>query len=660
MGEVHIVILAMGRDFGRDLIASRVPTALWPVAGKPVLQRLICNLAEQGVKDITICCDMDSDLLRESVDVSQNAGLNVKFLDEPLPVGTAGLVREAAKGNDEKLLLVLSAAMICPVKISDLVAEHYDKDSDLTVVFNPDEAGDGGLGQPANIYLCEPAVLKFIPEEGYCDIKESLIPELLRLGKRVRCITLPRSVGNFRDRQGYLNAVDNYLENASDIDINLESCERNKSHIIWKGPGVVVEPGARIYGRVVLLDDVHVEAGAVIFGPAILGRNVKIGSGSVVVNSVLWDDSQVGDNCEVQRCVVDYNTVVPDNSVTEDKGIAFKPKTILKGLAAGVTKFSRRRADKLQQRLQFEKNVFNGKGPNRMRWNRRDFLPWLAAGVVLVAFLWSYWPGIMDLWNIWQRSDEYSSGILVPFLAIYLLWSRRDQFNTVPLRPSLWGIPAFVGAQAVRFFGLFFMFSSAERLSVVLSIAALVLLLFGWEFFRKVSTIMLFLFLMLPWPNRVQAAISLPLQEWSTSSAVFCLETFGYEVLHEGNVIHIGQVSVAVAEACNGLRMITAFFVISGLVVLLVKRPWWEKLIVFISSLPVALFCNTLRLAVTAIAFTALKGEYWEKMFHDFGGYAMMPLALAIVVGEFWFLAKLTTPPKEGKVVLIKGTGLTD
>jgi hypothetical protein len=60
------------------------------------------------------------------------------------------------------------------------------------------------------------------------------------------------------------------------------------------------------------------------------------------------------------------------------------------------------------------------------------------------------------------------------------------------------------------------------------------------------------------------------------------------------------------------------------------------------------------RLTATAIAFTALEGEYWEKMFHDFGGYAMMPLALALVVGEFWFLTKLTTRPKEDSVVVIQ------
>ena len=197
------------------------------------------------------------------------------------------------------------------------------------------------------------------------------------------------------------------------------------------------------------------------------------------------------------------------------------------------------------------------------------------------------------------------------------------------------------------------MYSSAERLSIVLTIAALVLLLFGWQLLRKVSTVLLFLCLMLPWPNRVQAVVTLPLQRWATSSAVFCLEMVGYEVIREGNVIHIGDVRVAVAEACNGLRMITAFFVISGLVVLLVRRAWWEKLVVLISSLPIALLCNTIRLAITAIFFTILEGEYWEKLFHDFGGYAMMPVALAAMVAELWLLKKLTILPDKEEAIII-------
>jgi exosortase len=653
--SIAAIILAGTRDFRRDSIASRVPVALWPVMDKSAMERLIRNLVRQGIRNITICSNGDSLLLKKVIDIENTRALDVHFLDEPLPVGTAGSIRDATNDKTDELLLVFPACVVRLPDIGLLIAAYHGQAADLTVVFNPASESDEARGEAANIYVCNPSVLKYIPPEGYYDIKESLIPELLRVGKRVHYAVLPHSAGNFRDRQGYLDAIGAYLENAAEADIDLKMCERNDKHIVWKGSGVTIEPGAQIYGRIVLLDGVRIESGAVIFGPTILGRNVSIGRDSVVVNSVLWDGSQVGEHCEIQRCVIDYHALVPTNSVVEGKSIVFKPRGCLERLVGRLSRMVEDGAGRLRQRLQHEFVNLDGGLPNKVQRQRRNILPWLMAGIVSIAFLWSYWPEIVDLWNTWQRSDEYSSGLLVPFLAVYILWSRRRQITGVKIQPSLWGLPAFLAAQAVRFFGLFFMYGSAERLSIVLSFAALVLLLFGWEFFRKVSPIVLFLLLMLPWPNRVQAAVALPLQHWATSSAVFCLEVIGYEVVREGNIIHIGQASVAVAEACNGLRMVTAFFVISGLVVLLVERAWWEKLIVFASSLPIALFCNTVRLAVTAIAFTVLEGEYWEKIFHDFGGYAMMPLAIVIVVGEFWFLAKLTTATKEDRIVVVKG-----
>ena len=83
------------------------------------------------------------------------------------------------------------------------------------------------------------------------------------------------------------------------------------------------------------------------------------------------------------------------------------------------------------------------------------------------------------------------------------------------------------------------------------------------------------------------------------------------------------------------------------------KRAWWEKLIILASSLPIAFLCNTLRLAATAVCFTIIKGEEVEQWFHDWAGYAMMPLALALVVGELWLLARLTTSPREIEPAII-------
>jgi len=303
---------------------------------------------------------------------------------------------------------------------------------------------------------------------------------------------------------------------------------------------------------------------------------------------------------------------------------------------------------KLAERIEIRFARWWGRRPSWTRLSSGHLASIFGFAIIVSAFLWSYWATLMDLRRAWSRSDEYSAGMLVPWLTLYILWSRRRDMARVPIVPAIiGGVIALLLAQSIRGLGLYFMYRSGERLSLVLSLAAIVLLLGGWQFLRKLVPTLVFLCLMLPWPNRIQTAISLPLQRWATTSAVFCLELTGRAVLQDGNVIKIGETSVAVAEACNGLRMITAFFVISGLVVLLARRAWWVKLIVLISSLPIALLCNTLRLTITAIAFSVLAGENVEKLFHDFGGFAMMPLALAMVVGELWLLAQLTTPPVE-------------
>ena len=646
--KIKAILLAGSRDFGRCLVASCRPTALWPIVGKSVLEELLQHLSRQGVKHTVICSNGDGSLMEESIHTNNH--LELKFLDELLPSGTAGCIRDAAGSETDELLLVFPASITSPPKIDVLIQAHKKGQSDLTVMFNPAFGNGKLLGESAGIYICQTSVLEHIPKEGYFDIKEGLIPELLRAGKTVHTAVLPSPAGNFRDRQEYLCAISNCLENTTKLSADLKHCRRRGSQVVWIASDATVDPSARIYGPVVIMDGARISEDVVILGPTVIGRDVSIGKDSVVVNSVLWDGAQVVPNCEIQRCIIDYNATVRSNTVAKERAIPLRPEGTLVSLANSALEIAKNQTCGLQQI--FESRLYN-LIQKYVQSHRPKIVPWFVGSLVLIVFLWSYWPGLIDLWNIWQRSDEYSSGLLVPFLAVYILWSRRHDIAQCPINPSVWGLVAFVALQGVRLFGLFFLYGSAENLSITLSIAALVLMLFGWQLFRKVSMVLLFLCLMLPWPNRVQAAVTLPLQSWATSSAVFCLEVMGYEVMQEGNIIHIGQATVAVAEACNGLRMITAFFVISGLVVLLVKREWWEKLIVLASSLPIALLCNTARLTITALAFTVLSGEHWEKIFHDYGGYAMMPLAVAAIVAEIWLLAKLTMLPLKEEAIII-------
>lgn len=623
MQIVKAIILVGNRDFGRCPLASRLPTALWPVMGKPAIERLLVHLADQGIKQAVICGSDASSLLDENGLTDDRMALS--FFDETLPMGTAGCIREAMSDGAEEFVIIIPAAIVCPPQIEVLEKAHFDGQSDLTVMLNPCSSNNSDMDEASGIYVCKSDILKHIPEAGYFDIKEGLIPKMLREGKTIHAAELPHHAGNFRNRREYLFAISNFLQDASQIKDDFVLFEDAGTDNIWLADTARIGPEAKIGGPVTILDGATVSSGAVILGPSTIGKKAVIRKDSVVINSIIWDEAVIGSNSQIRRCVVDYKGTVRDNAVVEDQSVPFEAK----GMVERVADFAPAGSD------------------------RRRILTYLAAGFICIAFLWTYWHGLVDLCVLWRQSDEYSSGLLVPFLALYILWTRRIDISRCPLKPCIWGLFAFAGAQALRFFGLFFMYGSAERLSIVLSVAALILLLFGWKLFRKVSPILLFLCLMLPLPNVIQYYVGLNLQRWATSSAVFCLEVLGYDVIQDGHTIEMGNVTVAVLEACNGLRMITAFFVISGLVVLLVQRKWWEKLVILISSLPIALLCNTIRLVVTAIFFTILKGEYWEKLFHDFGGYAMMPLALAVIVGELWLLAKLTVLPSEEKAIII-------
>ncbi|MFQ5414775.1 MAG: exosortase/archaeosortase family protein [Phycisphaerae bacterium] len=261
---------------------------------------------------------------------------------------------------------------------------------------------------------------------------------------------------------------------------------------------------------------------------------------------------------------------------------------------------------------------------------------------LLSALLWCYWPTILDLVHDWQTNDNYSVGQLVPLACLYLLWHDRKALARCAVVPCWWGVGVILAAQAARAFGLIQLYESAERYALVLTIIGVVLLVAGRHVFGRVKWLLLFLFLMVPLPGRIHNRISDPLQEVATTGAVFTLELFGVAVAREGNVMVLDDtIHVAVAEACSGLRMLTAFVVVACTLAYLVDRPRWQKVALITSSIPVAILCNLIRLFVTAVLFMNTDGAFAQRFFHDFAGLTMMPLAILLLVGELWLLARL-------------------
>jgi exosortase len=270
----------------------------------------------------------------------------------------------------------------------------------------------------------------------------------------------------------------------------------------------------------------------------------------------------------------------------------------------------------------------------------------LAIGAMTLATLWAYWTTIVSLVDEWQHNQNYSVGQLVIPAALYMLWNDRTAISRLPLRICWWGLAVVAVAQLARGYGLAFLFESAERYALVLTMVGLVLLMAGWRTCLRIRWVLAFLFLMVPLPGRVHNAISAPLQDLATQGAVFSLELIGVSVAREGHILLLNDtVPVAVAEACSGLRMLTAFVVVGCVLAYVVDRPRWQQRVVVLSTIPVAILCNLIRLVLTAQLYLMTDSEFAEKFFHDFAGWTMMPIAIGMLVGVLWVMNRLTMPP---------------
>lgn len=634
--DVKAVILVGGRDFGRCPTASRLNRALWPVAGKPAVQHLIEIIADQGVRRFVLCCENRADQVRQTLHLP--AHLDVRFLEETMPRGTAGCLRDAAEPGRDELLVVFQACTLLPPDMSEMIRAHREGKSEMTVFFNPSPDADEVLLQDAQLYIAEPSVLEHIPEVGYCDIKEGLVPALVTAGKPIVAVQCPSPAGHFKQWSQYLQAAGLFLQRIEAGETPPPTGFRpfDAARSVWVGQNVRIDDTARLHGPALIEAGSRIEAGAVILGPVLIGREVTIGPNACIEQSVMWDKARVGPECHIRRSLIDRQCSIPAG-VQLHETLASQPHNWISAMICAVK--MRLRCPPAQPKTATLHDLL------KRSCQKVGFAA--IAVLLLAALLITYWrPTVADLSRIWLESDEYSSGLLVPFLAGYILWSRRRQFLNCPVNPAVGGLLLLIAAQCFRLFALYFWFASLERVAFVASMGGIALLLLGWKGFWRFGPVFLFLFLMLPLPNRIESMITLPLQQWATVSAVYSLETLGYSVIRQGNVIQIGETMVAVAEACNGLRMLTAFFVISGFVVLISHRKLWEKMLILISTIPIALLCNTVRLTLTAIAFTILRTEDLEKLFHDFGGLAMMPLAIAMIVFELWLLKQIFYQPE--------------
>jgi exosortase D (VPLPA-CTERM-specific) len=266
---------------------------------------------------------------------------------------------------------------------------------------------------------------------------------------------------------------------------------------------------------------------------------------------------------------------------------------------------------------------------------------WLLLAVALAAAILAVKTGLAQMLAWLLTRPEYSHGVVIPFIAAFLVWQRRDQIERIPFAGSWAGLAVALCGVALGAIGKLSALFTIENYSVVITLYGLVLALTGWRVFRLLWVPLLILIFMVPLPEFLYQNFSAALQLLSSEIGVWFIRLFGISVYLEGNVIDLGVYQLQVAEACSGLRYLFPLMTIGFLMAYFFKTAWWKRALLFLSSIPITILMNSFRVGTIGVMV-----EHWgvgmaEGFLHEFQGWVVFMVCGAVMVLEMMLLARI-------------------
>jgi exosortase len=255
-------------------------------------------------------------------------------------------------------------------------------------------------------------------------------------------------------------------------------------------------------------------------------------------------------------------------------------------------------------------------------------------GVVLcLALGWLYFDVLRLLLSDWYHDENYSHGLLVPFIAAYALWQNRDELRATVIRPLTWlGAAMMVGSVLLLWAGTIGAELFVTRISLLFALISLTLYFGGTDWLKQMSFPLLLLLLAIPIPLLIFNRIAFPLQLLASDYAARIINLIGIPAFREGNVIELAQMKLEVVEACSGIRSLMSLTTLAVTYVYFAEPRWWRKLVLVASVIPIAIATNAARVTVTGI-MAHYRGEEAAQGFqHAFSGWLIFLVAMVLLL----------------------------
>jgi mannose-1-phosphate guanylyltransferase len=331
------LFLAGGMGTRLKPLTDELPKPMVPIMNRPLLERSMANLRKSGINDIVISTCYKSKYIKEYFGDGRQFGLKIEYVSEDIPLGTGGAIKKTGHLYDDTFL-VFNADILCNMDFKALIKMHKSMSADVTIaVTQVDNPGAYGVIEydkddyavsftektkadeiksnyiNAGVYVIEPSVLREIPENRPVSVEREIFPVLLRKGYKVAVYKGCKYWMDIGTPEKYLQTHRDILTGACHITgVNFY----NQS--VFKDGKSFIDTTAVITGPSYIGDNVRIGAYATIGPNAVIGDNTCVHMGGSVIDSVLWDNVDVGVCAKMDGvvaasdCKIEHKTVHMD------------------------------------------------------------------------------------------------------------------------------------------------------------------------------------------------------------------------------------------------------------------------------------------------------------------------------------------------------------
>ncbi len=272
---------------------------------------------------------------------------------------------------------------------------------------------------------------------------------------------------------------------------------------------------------------------------------------------------------------------------------------------------------------------------------------WAGAGLVAGLIAVAYLPTLEWMEQRWGAAESYySHGYLVPFVTLWLIWQKRDLLWRENRGESSsvcagWGLALTAAALFLHLASGYFRVFFTSGFSLVLLLSGIVLYLFGRRTLRSLWFALAFLLFMIPLPLLAIAGLNLRLKLLVTEWALALLNAVGILAVQDGSTILFEHDTLTVGNACSGLRSIISLLALGALYAYLFRsksaaggnrwRHGLKQVLLFISSVPVAMAANILRIFLLGVVAHFYGSRVATGTVHDVSGYLLFAVAFGLL-----------------------------